>query len=261
MNTYEQRQEKRRQRYQQRAVKAHEQSQIAYERSGEGLPTDGQPILVGHHSEKRHRRAIERSHRLMDKCVAESKKAKHYEQKAESVGTGGISSDDPDAIAKLKAKLENLERSQELMKTVNAEFRKFKGDWTKITSIPEDTKQILKKDMAANWRANPRPFEAFALQNNNAEIHRVRDRIKQLEANANLTTFEKEYPGFTFRQDAEENRYMFLFTDKPDAETRTLLKRYAFKWSPRNSAWQRQITGNAAYAVQCLIDKLKDQPA
>jgi hypothetical protein len=30
---------------------------------------------------------------------------------------------------------------------------------------------------------------------------------------------------------------------------RTTLKRNAFKWAPRNQAWQRQLTRNAEYAA------------
>ena len=40
-----------------------------------------------------------------------------------SVGTGGISSDEPQAIEKLKRKLEKLEKHQELMKAANAAIR------------------------------------------------------------------------------------------------------------------------------------------
>ena len=64
----------------------------------------GQPILVGHHSEGRDRRYRERIHNTFGKAFATMDKAGHYERKAASVGTGGISSDDPDAVDKLKAK-------------------------------------------------------------------------------------------------------------------------------------------------------------
>ena len=47
-------------------------------------------------------------------------------QKAVTVGTGGISSDDPDALVKLKEKLESLKRSHALMKATNAAIRKGK---------------------------------------------------------------------------------------------------------------------------------------
>ncbi len=42
----------------------------------------GEPIKVGHHSERRHRALIERNHARMDKCVKESDKASEYEQRA-----------------------------------------------------------------------------------------------------------------------------------------------------------------------------------
>lgn len=43
-----------------------------------------------------------------------------------SVGRGGISSDDPNALEKLKGKLESLEKLQAVMKEVNAYYRKHK---------------------------------------------------------------------------------------------------------------------------------------
>lgn len=43
----------------------------------------GQPILVGHHSEKRHRRDLEKSWNAMGKSVEFDKKAKAHEDKAE----------------------------------------------------------------------------------------------------------------------------------------------------------------------------------
>jgi hypothetical protein len=42
----------------------------------------GQPILVGHHSEKAHRNVLEKSWNAMGKCVEESKKAESYKERA-----------------------------------------------------------------------------------------------------------------------------------------------------------------------------------
>lgn len=50
--------------------------------SATGIPF-GQPILVGHHSERKHRKVIEGLHRNMDKSVEESNKAESYESRAE----------------------------------------------------------------------------------------------------------------------------------------------------------------------------------
>ena len=42
----------------------------------------GQPILVGHHSEKAHRNILEKSWNAMGKCVEESEKAERYNERA-----------------------------------------------------------------------------------------------------------------------------------------------------------------------------------
>lgn len=42
----------------------------------------GQPILVGHHSERRHRKDLDKSWNAMGKCVELSKKSEEYENKA-----------------------------------------------------------------------------------------------------------------------------------------------------------------------------------
>jgi hypothetical protein len=74
-----------------------------------GIPL-GQPILVGHHSEGRHRRAIERYDNQMRKNIEDAEKAKYYEEKAERLENNTvISSDNPEAINLLKEKLVKLE--------------------------------------------------------------------------------------------------------------------------------------------------------
>jgi hypothetical protein len=50
----------------------------------------GQPILVGHHSEKRDRNFRAKIHSTMGQAVQEQKKADYYEQKAQSVGKRGF---------------------------------------------------------------------------------------------------------------------------------------------------------------------------
>lgn len=72
-------------RYEEWAEKAEERSNAAFEASHDAVKNIplGQPILVGHHSEKSHRAAIRRSQNAMDKCVQESGKAASHEEKAE----------------------------------------------------------------------------------------------------------------------------------------------------------------------------------
>ena len=117
MNAYEQKLQARRDRYEARAEDAAAASDAAYRDSQKAIAgiEMGQPILVGHHSESRHRAALARSDRAMRKSCDESDKARYYRQKAASVGTGGISADDPDAIQKLREELAKAEQAQEMM--------------------------------------------------------------------------------------------------------------------------------------------------
>jgi len=89
----------------------------------------GQPILVGHHSEKRHRRDLKRMDQHMEKAVALANKADYLEEKAASVGQGGIASDNPDALALLQAKLAKREARQQAMKEANKATRGTYQGW------------------------------------------------------------------------------------------------------------------------------------
>lgn len=81
------------------------------------MMTSGQPILVGHHSEKRHRRLIEKANNDIKKSIELSDKSQYYEDKARSAeNNNAIYNDDPKAISKLKDKLERLENERNSIK-------------------------------------------------------------------------------------------------------------------------------------------------
>jgi hypothetical protein len=77
------RKENRIEKFEQYAENAEERSNQAYKKSHEisSFIPMGQPILVGHHSERRHRRDLSRIDNQMRKSVAESNKADYYESK------------------------------------------------------------------------------------------------------------------------------------------------------------------------------------
>ena len=58
-----------------------------------------------------------------------------------------------------------------------------------------------------------------------------------------------------------QNRLQILFDGKPDEETRAALKSNGFRWSPKNQAWQRQLTRNAEYAARQVLDLIAAPPA
>lgn len=85
---------KRAERLQNAAANSERKSTQYYEASKEGAEflALGEPIKVGHHSERRHRNLIERNHNRMSKCVEFDKKAneqleraKYWERKANTI--------------------------------------------------------------------------------------------------------------------------------------------------------------------------------
>lgn len=56
-------------------------------------------------------------------------------------------------------------------------------------------------------------------------------------------------------------RVQIVFDGKPSPEIIGELKGAAWKWSPRNSAWQRMITQNSLYSAKRIADKANLQAA
>lgn len=265
MNKYEEKLAARKARLEERAEKASAASAVVYRRArsmGECIPF-GQPILVGHHSESRDRNFRSRIHNTYGKAFALQDKASYYADKAASVGTGGISSDDPDAIKKLRAELEEIEASQARMKAVNKAIRSKKTPELQIAALvaegftADQAKDLVKPDFAGRIG-----FPAYALSNNSANGRRIKARIAELERRNQRA--DKEIKGhiYTYREDVAENRVMFIFSGKPAEEIRTLLKRYAFKWSPSREAWVRQLNNAGLWAAESIRAELdKAEPS
>ena len=99
------------------------------------------------------------------------------------------------------------------------------------------------------------------MQNNNANIHRVEDRLKSLKAAKEKGTQESENKFFKVVENTENMRLQLFFEGKPDADVRNILKSHGFKWAPSQGAWQRQLTTNARYALQRVIKELEEKEA
>ena len=160
--------------------------------------------------------------------------------KIRGTGKGGISADDPEAVRKLKEKLERLKQEQESMKAVNAYYRKHKT----LDGCPDlSWEQIekLKASMSRSWRADPKPFESYVLSNNNAVIRQTAKRIEELTRVAATEFAGWEFDGGRAEINRAENRLQLFFDGKPDADVRAELKGYGFRWAPSVNAWQRQL--------------------
>jgi hypothetical protein len=260
MNDYEQKQEARRQRYLKRADAAEAESDrryTAFRQIVERIPM-GQPILIGHHSERGHRADLKRMDRHMAAVSKESEKAEHYRNRAEAVGTGGISSDDPEAIQKLSAELEAARTKQATMQAVNAIIRqKPKNEQTpeKLASLASlgfsgaAAVKLFVPDFCGRVG-----FPDYALTNNSANCRRMAKRIEQLRANASRPNVAQDRGGVQYRE--EDNRVRLVFPGKPPEETRKMLKAHGFRWSPTAGAWQRHLNSAGRFAAEQVLKAL-----
>lgn len=258
MNSYEAKQEARRERLEAAAAQAEQRAGAAFKRADlreevSGIPL-GQPILVGHHSERRHRNAIKRADQAMRRGIEASGRAAELARKAAAVGSGGISSEDPEAVQKLRAEIAGLEASQARMKAVNAAIRKHRkaGPEAQVAAIvalglAESTaRDLLKPDFCGRVG-----FPDYALQNNGANIRRLQARIPRVEAVQAIEEKVEQRGAVEYRE--AECRVWLVFPGKPSPEIRALLRRHAFKWSPSRGAWVRQLTGNARFAADQVV--------
>ncbi len=203
----------------------------------------GQPILVGHHSEQRDRNYRGRIQSTYSKGFALDKTAQYYEEKAARLESNrAISSDDPEAVRKLREKLTNLETLHDQMVRANRivlSRRKGYSEEDKIRDLIAAgfSEQLARKFFVPDF-AGRVGVPGYALTNSNAEIRRLKQRITTLERAAADETAEQQIGGVRVVDSVEDNRLQAFFPGKPSEEVRAALKRAGFRWSPSNGCWQ-----------------------
>jgi hypothetical protein len=228
VNDYEAKREARIARMRERAARKRAEGKARVEAADKtaALIPMGQPILIGHHSERRHRRDLERIRSGHTKGFEAIKEAELLERRARAAETSGaISSDDPQAIEKLEAKLASVEAEREQAKERNKQARKSGG-----AQVP-----------------------SYRITNLASEARRLRGRIEHLKRRAESAGFEQQIG--PVRVVEEDNRVRIIFPDKPSAELRAELKSGGWRWSPSANAWQRHPSGWARSEAVRLAGK------
>lgn len=243
------RQENRQTYYEEKAEKLKREADAAFSRGtsmASCIPM-GQPILIGHHSEKRDRRFRARIDETFRRGCKLLDKAKYYANR--NVDNDSIKSLDEKADEKLQNKIDQLIKNVDLMKQANKIIRKVKSneDYENIMSsndISEEMKKLLKKNREITQGIYKREenfrLYSFELTNTNAEIRRLKKRLETLK-------HQDAREDFYFKNDTveikeEDSRFNLYFDGKPSDEIRNKLKSLSFKWSPSRTAWTRQIT-------------------
>lgn len=289
MNWYEQKQQRRRQLYADRSASLRQEAArlLSEARKMGSVIPFGQPIIVGHHSERSDRAYRARITRRYEQSFEAEQKADYYAQKAASVGLGGISSDDPDAIEKLREKLAVMKAEQALMVAANKIIKKFfrNRDLSDAEKLKADMEATL-PSLTDLGLSGPQALQLFApdfcgrrgypdykLTNNNGNMRRVQQRIAELERRQQLREDlaskseagaailkTEEIEGLKIVQDVDENRVLLFFPGKPSATVRAACKRNGFRWSPTRGAWSRMLAVGAIWAADNVkTEWLKEQ--
>lgn len=260
MNPYEQKRAEQIDRMRARAerLSAESDAKIAGARAiGAHIPM-GQPILTGHHSERRHRRDLDRIDAGFRKGFALADEAKALARRAERAKSStAVSSDDPDAIAKLREKVAELGREGDAIKAANKLLR--------ASAHPPTGAVILQVAQLVGWTPERTASTLGILHSMgqrllrttgaSAERRRIEGRIAELEARASAPAAPPELVGEA-RIEESDNRVRVVFPGKPSEAVRSKLKSAGFRWSPTAGAWQRMASVQAWHAARAIAGEL-----
>lgn len=162
-----------------------------------------------------------------------------------------------DPLAEMREKLEEAEKLQLMMVAANKVVRSKKSDTEKVGALVTQgfSESVAAQLLIPDWVGRI-GFADYQLKNNLASIKRMHGRLAELEKKAIDGTFTEEYAGgITVVHNTEANRLQIFFPGKPDPDTIQNLKKNAWKWSPSNRCWQRQLTDNAKWNVNQVLPK------
>ena len=238
----------------------------------------GQPILIGHHSEGKHRRHIKRIDSKMQQAIAADEKADYYKNKVQNANDDSVfTSDAPDWKEKLQAQVDNLESLQVLIKRTNKAIRKLDVKGAKyIKDLASEDKDYLiavisetlkgAKDehcktviagLGVYWpRKRENRYFKIIIGGLASGIRETKQRIEYQSKIDDRPTTSAMYGPVEFVDNAEVNRTQLVFPGKPDEATRKLLKRHGFRWAPSQNAWQRNRNNAGLYEAKNVLKAL-----
>jgi hypothetical protein len=207
---------------------------------------------------------VERNRKRLETAHKRSTEAEEYltrgMKRLMRAARGPIDNSPESELERVRVNLREREEDQERMKAANVALRKGDDEALRDMDFTDDEIAALKKPDFAGRPGYP----DYKLSNNNAEIHRLRERLASAEervAAAAAGPVESEAAaGVRIEENAQDDRLRLFFDEKPNEEVRASLKASAFKWSPNAGAWQRQLTDNARAAARRIIEKHFPKP-
>lgn len=165
-----------------RAEKAQQASADA-RRAVEGIPF-GQPILIGHHSQRKHERALERQDSKLQQAHEHDQKSRSMASRANNIAdqaARAIYSDDADAAERLAERIAELEAERDRVKRYNATARTGEPDYSILS---DDLRATMISMARAGQLRDDRAIPRYHLANLSADIRRNKQRLEALRAAA-----------------------------------------------------------------------------
>lgn len=212
---------------------------------------------AGNFNMRKHNRQMSREDSLWE----EYRQIEAILDKIRSVGTGSVDLADPHAREMLTERLNSQRQMLEDAKTANAYYRKHKT----LEGCPglseKNRAWLTRPGVFASGDGSPisqygSPFPAYELDSIRGKIERTEQRLAELdrrEQQAAEPQTDTAFDGGQIVRNIDLNRLQILFDAIPDADTRAALKQNGFRWSPKNQAWQRQLTDNAERAARQVL--------
>lgn len=213
----------------------------------------GQPILLGHHSQRRHERDLERLHRADQRRWQAADAARTAEQRATASGYA-IQVGDDDAVTALRDKLAAAEAEHAAYLAHNKAAR------TAPCALDDCPGCQRLRRSPGHTPADRLP--SYVLTNSRGRIKQIREQLAKAETHAAALaagTDDQDLAsgaGWTLTHAVADARVRFMFDDRPDPATRTLLKAHGFRWAPSVGAWQRHDTANGLAVARHLATRL-----
>ena len=162
-------------------------------------------------------------------------------------------------VERLQNKLDTLTELHEKMKAANKIVRSKKmveaeqiDELVALGFNEQQAIEILKP--TERWQSVG--FPTYQLQNNLAKIKDTQAAIERHKAMAEAEDKEIKFNGGRVVVCNSEERMRFYFDENPSVDVRNMMKRHAFKWSPKNGAWQRQLTANCKFDTKRILAEL-----
>ena len=194
----------------------------------------GQPILIGHHSEKWDRNYRARADSKVRRGWELQQKAEEYRSRASSIENNhAIFSDDPDAPEKLQEKITKLETLQETYKKVNAAYKKFVKDPASLdkSDLPESTKKLI-REWQPQYSFEHAPIQPYVLTNNNANIRRLKERLETVSRKQAAQDTERTAGDIKIEYCPGENRIRIHYPARVSKEVYQSLRSAGYRVAP-----------------------------